>query len=308
MSSIPTKVREIQDTKRSMEAGSKSISFSQLSLYISCPKRWERAYILKEAPYSPNINTCFGTSFHETLQHWLEVFYNEDIKAVKTFDYSNYLLERMKVNYGHDRELLKENFSNAKELQEFWQDGVAILNYIQKHWSNFFSSQNTFLVGCEVPILYELKPGFYYKGFIDILTYDEAVDRWKLWDIKTSSRGWDNTVKSDTLKVSQLILYKHYLAEQFNIDPQTIDIEYFIVKRKVDENAKYETVRRRVQEFKPFSGPKVTKRAVDYISTFISGALTENGEYQERDYETLPSVESCKWCLFKDTCKDRYQV
>lgn len=304
MKKIPEKVKEIQDTKLTMEAGSKSISFSQLSLYVSCPKRWERAYLLKEAPYTPNINTCFGTSFHETLQHWLEEFYVDGSKAVKLFNYSDYLLDRLKVNYGHDRTLLKENFSNAKELQEYWQDGVAILDYIKKHWSDFFNSQDTFLVGCEVPLVFQLRPKFYYKGFIDILTYDESADRWKIWDIKTSTRGWSADTKSDFHKTSQLILYKHYLSEQFNIDPQNIDIEYFIVKRKINENVPYSTAKRRVQEFVPPNKKPSIKKAVKLVENFISGALTESGEYQQREYETLPSKENCKWCLFKGSCKE----
>lgn len=304
MRKVPSKVKEIRECSARMERGARSISFSQLSVYHSCPKRWQRAYLLKEVPFEPNIHLVFGTSFHETLQYWLSVLYENGVKAAELLDLNTYLLERMKVNYGHDRDILKADFSNAKEMQEFYQDGVEILKYIQKHRKAFFSSSKTWLVGCEIPILYKLRPGFYFKGFIDILTHDEETGKWKIWDIKTSTNGWKSETKKDFIKTSQILLYREFLSKQFGIDPGSIEIEYFIVKRKITEDAPYPAMRKRVQEFVPSHGPRVSKRAVDLVDSFISGALTETGEYQEREYETVPSKEHCKWCLFKDSCKE----
>ena len=58
---IPAKVQEIRESKVHRDPGSKSISFSQLSLYVTCPNRWYRAYVKNEAPFSPSIHTVFGT-------------------------------------------------------------------------------------------------------------------------------------------------------------------------------------------------------------------------------------------------------
>jgi len=303
MSKVPTKVREIREAKLKAESGSKNISFSQLSLYLSCPHRWYRAYIKKEAPYTPSIHTTFGTALHETLQKWLDILYNDSVKNATAFDMNSYLVERMKAVYRKDRAILGKDFSSSKELNEFCEDGFAILDFIQKHRKAYFSSKKVHLVGCEIPILYELKPKFYFKGFIDVLLYDEELDKWKILDIKTSTSGWNAETKGDFNKISQVLLYKNYLAELFGIDKEKIEVEYFIVKRKVPEEAEFPAMKKRVQEFLPSQGPRNTKKAVNLVESFISGALTETGEYQEREYEATPSKDNCKWCLFKDSCK-----
>ena len=111
------------------------------------------------------------------------------------------------------------------------------------------------------------------------------------------------TTKKDTIKTSQVLLYKHLLSEQFGIGPDKIDVEYFIVKRKIVEDAEFPAMKKRVQEFEPSQGPRVTKKAVSFIESFIFGVLTESGEYQDREYSPTPSESACKWCLFKDSCK-----
>ena len=301
---IPAKVQEIRESKAHRDPGSKSISFSQLSLYVTCPNRWYRAYVKNEAPFSPSMHTVFGTSVHETIQHWLDLLYNNSVKASEAFDMNGFLMERLRTNYEYDRKSLGKDFTTPKELEEFYQDGVAILEYVRKHRKDFFSTKNVHLVGCEIPILYKLKDGIYFKGFLDIVTFDEDLDRWKIWDIKTSTQGWSVDTKKDFIKTSQLLLYREFLAKQFGIDPQKIDVEYFIVKRKVTEDAPYPAMRKRVQEFIPGTGPKLTKKASALVESFVSGAVADGGGYQDREYETNPSVNNCKWCLFKSSCKD----
>lgn len=299
---IPKQVKEVQETKVHKPASDKSISFSQLSIYLSCPNRWYRAYRLNEAPYVPSIHATFGTALHETLQHWLDILYNESVKASEEFDIEGYLMDRLRKLYVANKGE-EGHFSSPEELAEFYQDGVVILNYVKKNRKAFFSSKDEYLVGCEIPVLHELRPGFWFKGYIDILTYDSYLDRWKIWDIKTSTNGWSAETKKDFIKTSQVLLYKEFIAKQFNIDPDKIEVEYFIVKRKVNEDAEFPAMRRRVQEFKPSQGSRSLKKAAQQIDQFIQGALTESGEYQEREYEKIPSEKACKWCLFRDTCE-----
>ena len=45
----------------------KTISFSQLSMYLSCPKKWSLQYRDGHKIPSFSINMTFGTSMHETL-------------------------------------------------------------------------------------------------------------------------------------------------------------------------------------------------------------------------------------------------
>lgn len=302
---VPSKVEEIRQFKATVEAGAKSVSFSQLSLYVTCPHRWYRAYVKKEAPYSPSIHTVFGTALHETMQTWLEILYTDSVKASNEFDYREFLLTRMKEIYKKEREVVGSDFSTSEELSKFYDDGLNIMDYVLKNRKAYFSSKNVYLVGCEIPILYKMREKFYFKGFIDFLLYDEDLDTWTIYDIKTSTSGWSAETKKDFTKISQVLLYKSFLSKQFGIDQDKIKVEYFIVKRQVPEEADFPAMRRRVQEFRPSDGKVNVKKAFTMVETFMQGALTDTGEYQDREYEATPSEASCKYCLFKDSCEFR---
>src|SRR5574344_80996 len=300
---VPKKVQEIQQSLVKMKGDWASISYSQLSVYANCPLCWYRSYIKKEAPFVPSIHTVFGTSMHETIQKWLDLLYNDTVKAATAFDTSSYLMERLKKNYGADRKGLGKDYSSAKELAEFYQEGVAILDYIKKNRVRYFDRKQVFLVGCELPLLVKIGQNFYFKGFIDCLLYDEALDKWTILDFKTSTSGWSADTRKNFLKTAQLLLYKHFLAQEYGLDPEKIKVEYFIVKRKVNEEAEYESMKRRVQLFEPSNGSARIKKAVGMITTFVSEAVDSTGKYQEKEYKASPSFESCKYCVFNKDCK-----
>ena len=299
---IPKKVKEIQDFKIEAETGAKSISFSQLSMYLNCPHCWYRSYVLKEAPYVPSINAVFGTAFHETLQNWLTVLYNDSVKAANSIDLHQALLDNLKKVYTAEKAKLGRDFTTGKEITEFWEDGNAILDFIVKHRLSYFTSKGIVLVGCEIPIFYKLQDKFYFRGFIDLLTYDTVRDIWKIWDIKTSTRSWSAETKADRVKTSQVFYYREFLSKQFDIPEEKIEVEYFIVKRKVDEDAEFASMRKRVQEFVPRFGPRIKKQLLESLDGFCKTVLGPDGNYREKDYEKKPSAKNCKWCVFKDTC------
>jgi hypothetical protein len=44
-----------------------------------------------------------------------------------------------------------EHFSSAEEMREFFEDGIAILEWFKKKRSKYFTKKGTYLVGCEIP-------------------------------------------------------------------------------------------------------------------------------------------------------------
>ena len=59
--------------------GDKTISYSQFSMWSMCPQKWKLTYIDKHRMGGPSIHTVFGTSFHETIQWYLYVMFNNTI-------------------------------------------------------------------------------------------------------------------------------------------------------------------------------------------------------------------------------------
>lgn len=202
-------------------------------------------------------------------------------------------IELYKSNSTHD------HFSTPEELREFDEDATAILEFISKKRNLFFTKRNTKLIGIEVPILAPLMEGYdniKMKGFIDLVTYNKTVDKYTIYDFKTSTRGWSDYEKKDQTKINQILLYKRFLSLKLKVPEDKIDVQFFIVRRKINENAEF--VPKRVQEFIPANGTKKVKDAVEDIQEFVKNAFTKDGEYQDKEYPK--NINACRFCPYLD--------
>jgi hypothetical protein len=276
----------------------RNVSYSQYSIYSTCPHQWYLSYVENKNPYQASIHTVFGTAFHETLQKYLDVMYNESGAAADRMNLEELFTERFRETYSKEYEKTKEHFSNAQEMREFYDDGIIILDWIQKRRNKLFTIRKVKLLGIEMPILVGLSKNIFLKGFIDFVLYDEDLQKVYIYDIKTSTRGWSEREKKDNNKIAQILLYKEYFGRQFGFDVDRIEVEYFIVKRKIYENSEYSIPR--VQSFKPASGKTKRKQAVEKMESFIKDCFDEFGKPQIKSYLKQVGEKSCKWCPYKD--------
>jgi hypothetical protein len=223
------------------------------------------------------------------------------IKKANEMDLEALLLENMHKAYKAQKAMYShEHFSDQKELESFLKDGVAILDFLKKKRVVYFSSKNTYLAGIETLLYQELRPGVFFKGLIDIVLYNETVDKWYVIDLKTSTSGWSDYVKKDDTKIAQVLLYKEFFAKQFNIDIDKIEVVYYILKRKVPMEAEFASMQRRVQEFKPPSGKIKTGKAVSMMNRFVQETLDQAGNFFDKDFQATPSESSCRFCVFRN--------
>ena len=113
--------------------GKKPISYSQLNMYKGCPLQWKLTYIDRHREYDPSMFLVFGTAMHEVLQHYLTTMYEQTAVAANAFDSNNMLKECMTSEYKKAVEETGKHFSDAKEMQEFYNEGVLIIDYLDKH-------------------------------------------------------------------------------------------------------------------------------------------------------------------------------
>ena len=279
--------------------GKKTISYSQFSKYKNCPKAWKLAYIDKHKVFDPSIFLVFGTAFHETLQTYLDTMYKESIVKADSLDVNKILLDSMRTEYQKFVDECGKDFSNPTELGEFYNDGVAIMDWFKKKRGAYFSKKNCELVGIEMPILCETEsnPKIMMMGFMDIVMKDHG--RIKIYDIKTSTRGWKDAQKRQN--GDQLRIYKRYFSKQYNVDEKDIDVEYFICKRKLWENCDFP--QKRIQIVRPAAGKPSLNKVDRELSNFIETAFTPEGKYNlESNYPAIAGEKhkNCKWCEFKD--------
>jgi len=273
------------------------ISYSSISTYNKCPKLWEMQYLRGLVPFKQNIYTCFGTAMHETIQTWLEVMYHDKVKNANELDKHKLLYENMikaykqgKAQNGH------EHFSNQDELTKFWIEGKHILDFLEKKRGGYFSTKNMQLAGIETLLYQEIRPGVMFKGLVDLVFYHPNIDRWTIMDIKTSTSGWRDAQKKNPNLTAQVILYREFFAKQFGIDKEKIDVEFFIVKRRVPAEAEFASMQKRVQQFSPSSGPRKTKEVISSMNKMISEVLDEDGNFIDKDYKCTNPFGKCENC------------
>jgi len=278
----------------------KIVSYSQFSTWKQCPHKWKLQNVDKlKTP--PSIHLIFGTAIHTAIQHYLKVMYEQSGTAADREDIVQLFETTLREEYKKGFEQNKQNhFSNAEEMAEFFEDGKTILEYFKKKKGGYFSTRKTHLIGIEFPLSYaphENYPNVKFKGFIDLIFYNENTEKLYIYDIKTSTRGWKDQDKKDETKTSQILLYKSYFSKIFNWDVDKIDVEFFIVKRKIWEDSDYPIPR--IQEFIPPSGTRKRLNATEAFRTFIEDCFTTEGKPQEKEFIKNMSP-LCKWCQFND--------
>lgn len=315
---VPKIVKEIRNNPPTEVnyAYQKNISYSQMSIFRGCPYRWKLQYKDKIRRFTSSIHTVFGTAIHETLQSYLGLMYNVSTVAADGLDMegtfqSNFINEYQKQYKSNN----DSHFSSAEEMREFFEDGMGILTWFKKRKTKYFSKRGWHLVGCEIPIVIapnKMYNNVLYTGFLDIVMYHEPTNTFKIIDIKTSTRGWGDKDKKNEDKQFQLLLYKQFFSEQYNIPIDSIDIEFFIVKRKVmdidDEKLMSPHQAYRVQTFTPPSGKIKISRAKNAINDFINECFNSNGEIKDLEYPKSPSKWNCGFCPYGEDKEDRKSV
>ena len=271
-------------------------------MYGDCPLRWKLNYIDRLSISEPSIHLLFGTAMHEVIQTYLEVMYHDSIKNANKLNLEQRLHDKMMERFKIDKEAYGKEPCTLEQLREFFQDGCDILDFFKKRRGDYFSKRNYELIGCEVPIEVDMKNNIKMVGYLDIVLKHIPTDTIEIMDIKTSTQGWNKWMKKDENKTQQLLLYKQFYSQQYNHPIDKIEVEYFIVKRKLWENAMFP--QKRVQKFSPASGKPSMNKVAKRLDTFINEAFKSDGSYKT-DMIPTPSKKACRFCEFNQTehCK-----
>jgi hypothetical protein len=275
------------------------VSFSQYSMWSSCPHQYKLNYIDKLGESSSNVHTIFGTAMHETIQHYLSVMYGVSKKQADEINKDKLLLERMREAYKSEAEKMSEGTPCTQiELEEFYGDGRRILQWLDKHMHKFYSKSGFELVGIEIPLNATIKEGVHFIGFIDIVMRDLASNEIIIIDLKTSTMGWNQYQKADKMKNSQILLYKKYYSELFNIPLQKIKVEYQILRRKLPEDSAFPVPH--VSKHIPAHGSPSVKKVYDEFMEFINTVFEDGGAFKNIEFPKVPGAakKNCKFCEF----------
>lgn len=254
-----------------------------------------------------SIDTIFGTAMHEVIQDWLtEVFTKSDAYANnkdRTIIIRQKLMALFKENIVLNENSEPSYLCDKPTLLEYYNQGCLIMEYLQKYRKKIFPTKDIELVGIEVPLNLKLKNEVVFTGFIDIITKDTKTGEVVITDLKTSKSGWGDYQKKDITKLAQLLLYKRFYSQQYNVDEHLINVEFVILKRNITESTMYHIPR--ISKFVPAHGTPSVNKAVREIFKFIDECFHEDGTYKTDNIVATPSKSSCKFCPYlklKDKC------
>lgn len=280
------------------------ISFTQYNLYSKCPRAWKIKYIDRIKPDDPSIHMVFGNAMHIVIQEWLKVLFTGTVKAADALPFDTMLLNELKSAYAADVEKYKRQFSTKEELTEFYTDGLETLLYLRKNRVKYFDRKQYEIIGTEIPLSVvplEERSRVVLIGFLDVVLRSKTdSNKFYIVDLKTSTRGWSKWEKEDTDKTSQLLIYKKYFSKQYNIPVEGIEVEFIILRRKVDPDSAYPIPR--VQTFAPSQGSVSMKKSVKKFEEFIQTCFTETGYNTEIEYPAVAGQNgfNCKFCDFRN--------
>lgn len=277
----------------------KVISHSQMTKYNGCQYRWGLEYRDGFKIPSPSINLVFGVVIHEVIQSYLTTYYDQSKASADRLDLISTFKTKFKQEYV---ELFIKNnkihFSNSGEMDEYCLDGIEILKYFKKKVDGYFSKRGYWLVGCEIPISYNIIPNVFYNGFLDLVLYHEPTNTIEIIDLKTSTGAWYDKSKKDENKISQLILYKKLFSDQFKFPIENVEIKFLILKRKIKEDGDFPE--KRFQEFVPASGKGKITKYVEMLNNFAYSTFDEYGILRKDKFKKTITENSCRFCQFKD--------
>lgn len=293
--------------KNPYSGGNVNISWTQLRMFYSCPRSFKLKYIDKKSENPINIHLVFGSALHIVLQKYLDTVFNVSATKADELDLETQLGEEMRKEFLNHKKKKHKLEITKEEMNDFYNSGVEIIRYFKRNRSNYkiFSGKQNRLVGIETQLHKKLKDSnsksLYFLGYIDILIHDENEDIVWLIDIKTSTKGWKDYKKKDKNTTDQIVAYKKYFSEKFNINLDKIKPLFFIFRKEIDQDLMYPP--KRTQEFIPSNGTPSVNKIDKKIQKFINYVFDENLKHDTQ--KPYPAVKgengwNCTFCEFAD--------
>lgn len=279
------------------------VSYSNISTFIGCPRKWKLTYIDKLDSRSDSIDSIFGTAIHEAVQEFLKFYYSNNNVTVFGDREKTYNKHFMVFLDSMAHEFKQKQFETDDEtLQKYIGYGAEIMQeFISKTQKNF-PKQNTQLYGIEL----ELNENddwlgqTLFRGYVDLILKNTKQNTYKIIDLKTSMRTWTPNQMKDENRRMQLILYKYFFAKKLGVPLENVDVEFFILKKMIFKNTKFPMSR--IQKYTPPHSNRTVNKTMERVKqTFqeMKELVRSGGEGQIR------VNNYCKWCPYyqrEDLC------
>ena len=234
------------------------ISYSELKNWHHCPFYHKLVNIQKLKVFEGNEYTAFGTALHSVCEDLL----TDEVDIPKP--------ELFNQKFRDEIKKLKSEEINKKLIVDMFAQGGKLSEQVLPSLESYFDDCEVFMAEEK---LYEPISGtddYLFKGYVDLII--KEGDNYHIIDWKTCSWGWNTKKRSDKMILYQLILYKHFFCQKYDISPDMVHTHFGLLKRTSKKNI--------VELFKVTSGPKRIENALELlhkaIQTIKSGVHIKN--------------------------------
>jgi len=245
-------------------------SYSKLDSYHQCGFKYYLHYVLKQSFSSNTIATEFGSTIHKAEEDIANM-----IMAGQAIDYNgikNTVLSKffeLKVKYPKDFDALDKSGRTYTEKVFLYLDSEIY------KLEQFLKAHPTYrVIGAEVPFNITI-PGFdqyEFRGSIDRVLYDTAMDTYLIQDIKT----WpEKKEKKDLAVPLQFVVYTLAAKNLYQCSEKQIRCQYYLPLCQIAQDAGKEGY---IQE------------GISQIKELFTGI-------EEGNYTPHPSP-LCSWCEY----------
>ena len=288
--------------EQTSETRKKRVSFSQYSMWSKCPHQYYLNYILGKRIYDPSLNTCFGTAIHYALQTYIEKLYKESFEVADALNLNKLFKEKF------DEELVKSKEQNKNftytddEYTEFFYNSEDILRAFLNTSTRIkhFPNNKYEFIGTELTLDAKLRNNVEFVAYVDLILKEKSTGKIKIYDFKTSTLGWRDSKKEDPATYEQILLYKAFYSKKFGVPLNDIEVEFFILKRKLYENVDFP--QSHIQLYRPTHTHAAVAETLNSFSNFINECFTVKGEYNVNGkYPKIPgkNKKNCTYCPHK---------
>jgi hypothetical protein len=243
------------------------VSYTALECWRECQWRWKLDYLEERRSETYGIYKDFGTCIHRTAERLVVR------NGRKSIGYPKKHFERLfRFLYRHNSSLYPER-DRKIDVDSMVEAGLRIVDdlllFPELAESTVIRNEYELIVPIHRTDGVEVN----FKGYIDLLVLGKD-GRGKsvlyVCDYKTCSWGWDRQKIED--KKPQLLLYKHFLCKQLDLDPEEARVAFIFLKRRPGKD-------KLAVEWKPVSaGPTTVQRALDDVNRAITEMVVREGD------------------------------
>lgn len=279
-----------------------AISYSQLEVFLNCPQRWFKYYLLGQGTSSSTESTELGTAIHSSIEEFCQAKQEGKVWEVgEVIELVETKLKNRKITFepSTDKQIVEQHLHMAVDLVQ----GENALGKLLKQ-CDVLAQELEFKLRFKLPfdVLYkgEVYNEVVLNGFIDLLLKDNKTGEIIVIDHKTSKKMFDNDKLhfNYQLPIYQLVILQLYgrlpsrCLYYFTRFNEFQEVTPLVLK---DEDSKVLTY---YKSGKNKGKPKYIRKSVNMIERELIDIFKRMYSPESIDSYNSKPTALCSWCNF----------